>query len=132
MADTKRLLSALQVLLANNTTKAVSAQDLRDFLVSVKGSEECTTVTATPTTLDNDDEVIAADASGGAITLNLPAVATSKNKTYTVVRTSASNNVVLDGNASETINGATTYTLSSQWQFVKIICDGTQWIVIAS
>lgn len=34
MADTERTLSALQTLLADNTSGAISAQDLRDFLVS--------------------------------------------------------------------------------------------------
>lgn len=35
MADTPRTLSALQALLADNTTGDISAQDIRDFLVSV-------------------------------------------------------------------------------------------------
>lgn len=38
MADTRRTLSALQALLANNTAGDISAQDVRDMLVSVCGS----------------------------------------------------------------------------------------------
>lgn len=34
MADTRRTLAALQALLANNTSGDISAQDIRDFLVS--------------------------------------------------------------------------------------------------
>lgn len=38
MADTIRTLSALQTLLANNTAGDISAQDVRDFLVSAFGT----------------------------------------------------------------------------------------------
>lgn len=37
MADTRRTLAALQTLLADNTSGDISAQDIRDFLVSVYG-----------------------------------------------------------------------------------------------
>jgi hypothetical protein len=37
MADTQRSLAALQTLLADNTTQQISAQDVRDFLVSALG-----------------------------------------------------------------------------------------------
>jgi hypothetical protein len=37
MSDTIRTLAALQTLLANNTSHDISPQDLRDFLVSVRG-----------------------------------------------------------------------------------------------
>lgn len=37
MADTSRTLAALQTLLADNTSNAISPQDIRDFLVSAMG-----------------------------------------------------------------------------------------------
>lgn len=57
MADTERSLTALQSLLANNTTGDISPQDLRDFLVSafggygsiyVTGGSTAQTVSGTP------------------------------------------------------------------------------------
>jgi len=44
MADTRRAKTALQTLLADNTTGQISAQDLRDFLVTVLGGYGCITL----------------------------------------------------------------------------------------
>ncbi len=70
------------------------------------------------------------DATGGAFTVTLPAVAASTGLAFMFMKTDSSGNLpTLDGNASETINGATTYTaLSSQYKAVLIWCDGTQWL----
>jgi hypothetical protein len=45
MADTARTISALQTLLADNTSRQISPQDLRDFLVSTLNIEETGTQT---------------------------------------------------------------------------------------
>ena len=47
MVDTVRTKSALLALLADNTARAISAQDLRDFLVSVMGLTKSVYVPAT-------------------------------------------------------------------------------------
>jgi hypothetical protein len=37
----------------------------------------------------------------------------------------------LDGNSTETIDGATTYALSAQWESVTIVADGlTGWVIV--
>ena len=40
--------------------------------------------------------------------------------------------VTVDGNASETIDGATTYPLGAQWKYVTIVSDGTNWVIVAN
>lgn len=131
MADTNRTLTALQALLPDNTSRAISAQDLRDFLVSAYGSRYVTTISSTPVTLDDDDDIVLADANGGAITVNLPASASNTHKTYTIKKIDSSGNAVtLDGNGSETIDGSTTHALSGQYDSVTIVCDGTEWHII--
>jgi hypothetical protein len=52
------------------------------------------------------------DASGGNITITLPAVAG------------------IDGNGAETIDGNTTYTLDMPLDTLHIICDGSTWNVL--
>ena len=86
------------------------------------------TVTGT-TTLGNHN-VVFADATGGSFTLNLPAVASSTGRIYTILKTNGTNTVTLDGNASETINGVTTYPISTQYERLIIACDGSAWYVI--
>ena len=61
-------------------------------------------------TVTANDGVIECDATSAAITLTLPAVASATpGATYTLKKTDSSANAVMfDGNASETIDGATT------------------------
>ena len=69
----------------------------------------------------------------GAMTANLPTAAGITGRVYTVKKIDASANAVtLDGNASETIDGAATYALTAQWDSVTIISDGSNWEIIAT
>lgn len=70
------------------------------------------------------------------ITATLPAVADADptgGRTCTIMKVDAAlGTVSIDGNASETINGATTVSLTSQYQYRTLVSDGTQWLVIGS
>jgi len=86
--------------------------------------------TADYTVLSSDDNaVISMDASGGAKTFNLPAVATTSTGFVVVLRKSdsSSNAVTIDGNGAETINGATTLTLGVQYAAAVLINTGSVW-----
>lgn len=93
-----------------------------------------------PTVIETDITVTGADGqlilgtSGSVADLkvNLPAVATNLGAVITVVKVDAgTKKVILDANASETINGATTLELGSQWAKTTIYCTATGWVVIA-
>lgn len=131
MADTKRTLAALTALLADNTAGDISAQDLRDLLVSVYGSRMVNNVTGN-TTLTTDYDVVTADASGGAVTITLPDRATVQGKVYTIKRTSASNNVVVSRAGSDTIEGATSKTLGSQYATITLLAGTATWLILSS
>lgn len=76
------------------------------------------------------DEVIECDATGGAFTITLPAAANSTGLKLYIKKTDASaNTVTIDGNASETIDGATTKALASQYASYTIICNGSGWSI---
>jgi hypothetical protein len=83
-------------------------------------------------TLTSSDDVILADASGGAFTLTLPAAASNTGKVFYIIRTdnTPANALTLDGNGAETIQGATTRALYTQYESVKIISDGSNWAVL--
>lgn len=70
----------------------------------------------------------------GVGTLVLPAAADSAGKRITVIRTGTGTNAItIDGNASETINGAANLaTLDAQYDSVTLLCDGTGWVIVAS
>lgn len=91
------------------------------------------TVTASNTgfTLDGTMDLVTGNANSASYTITLPAAASHAGRIYTVKKIDASvNTVTLDGNASETIDGAATYVLGSQWESVTIVSDGTNWLVV--
>lgn len=76
---------------------------------------------------------VKADSTGGAVTLTLPTAASYTGRHLTVKRINGGgNNVILDGASSETIDGALTKTLASQYSSATILSDGTGWHVTAS
>ncbi len=88
------------------------------------------TVTA-DTTLDETATLWLANATSAAIALTLPSPASATNRLYAVVKTdSSANAVTLTPAASETINGASSKALSSQWDKVWIFTDGTNWYLL--
>ncbi len=77
------------------------------------------------------DYVILVDASGGSVTITLPAASGVSGRVYYIKKTDSSgNSVIIDGNAAETIDGATTISTTTQYQAYTIVCDGSNWWVI--
>ena len=90
------------------------------------------TITST-STLNATQNVILVDATSAAVTINLPAVSTISGREYIIKKIDSSGNAVtIDANASETIDGATTQSLATQWKYMTIKCDGTSWFIIAN
>lgn len=95
-----------------------------------------TSTTATTYTLTATDSVLLVSPTGGNTTVNLPAVATTiPGRVYFIKRdATATNTVTLDGNASETINGATTRAVGAAATAggCVVVSDGAAWHVLAS
>lgn len=82
-------------------------------------------------TASTDDYLILVNANAGAVTVTLPAAASSVGAYLVVKKTDASaNTVTVDANASETIDGATTRVLTGQYDAVTIVCDGAAWWIV--
>jgi hypothetical protein len=75
------------------------------------------------------NKVVLVDATSGNLTITLPAVATAgAGFNLAVVKIDASaNTVTVDGDGSETINGATTQVISSQYGQLELVTNGTVW-----
>jgi hypothetical protein len=84
-------------------------------------------------TVERTDRTVLVNATGGAVTGTLPPAASCPGHTVTIKKTDASGNAVtVDGNASETIDGAANYPLTAQWNSVTVQSDGTNFVIIAS
>lgn len=102
-----------------------------DQIASTDNSLAVTSKTANYTILSTDD-VILCDGSGGAFTVTLPAAASNTGKRFYIVKTDADigEPITVDGNASETINGALTTTLNTQNECLVVISDGTNFLIL--
>ena len=93
-------------------------------------------VVAATTTLTDNDYVLSVEVPTANVTVNLPAVASvPAGRTFIIKRdATATFTVTLDGNASETINGATTRAVGAAATAgaAVIISDGGEWHVIGS
>lgn len=90
-----------------------------------------TTKTATYTATATDYTILCNNTSG-AININLPAASGCSGRIYIVKKVSgAGNNVVVDGNASENIDGTITRTLTTQYDSVMIQSDGSNWYILS-
>jgi VCBS repeat-containing protein len=71
------------------------------------------------------------NATSGAVTVTLPAAASSTGKMFCIKKTDSSvNAVTVDANASETIDGTLTRQLAAQHDWLSILCDGSGWRIV--
>lgn len=85
----------------------------------------------TDTTIGTTDYTVLVDTSGGDVTVTLPAASSSQYRVYNIKKvTSDLNKVIVDGNASETIDGALTANVTVQYESLTIQCDSTSWWVL--
>lgn len=84
------------------------------------------------TTLADTDEFVFADANGGAFTVTLPNSNGRDGQVYTIKKIDASANAItINTTSSQTIDNATSHTLSNQWDFVTVIANGGNWLIVA-
>lgn len=87
-------------------------------------------VTTTPYIVQDDDGYLLVDATAGAITIELPAIADNANRPLMIKKIDNSlNNVIVDGDAAETIDGQPTISLLTQYQSISIVAGPTEWSI---
>lgn len=82
-------------------------------------------------TIEQGDKIILGNATGGPFTVTLPPAAQYEGKQFIIKKTDASANAVtIDGNGSETIDGALTVALSTQYESRTVVSNGSNWSII--
>lgn len=83
------------------------------------------------TTLSASYNIIEVDATSGARTILLPPAVQHKGRIYSIKKIdSSANAVTVDGNLTETIDGALTWVLNSQYSCIMIVSNGTGWDIL--
>lgn len=76
-------------------------------------------------------EVLLADTTGAGFTVTLPAAAGVIGQEVCVKKVSADGNTLtVDGDGAETIDGAATWTTTTQWATVRVVSTGTGWVIV--
>lgn len=82
-------------------------------------------------TVTYPQRVVLADSTSAAVTVTLPTAASYKGKDIFVKQVAGSNTVILDGDGSEQIDGANTYTVTNTYASVHIFSDGSDWHILS-
>lgn len=103
-------------------------KDLR-ILESIGGGAYVVTAVKTTTYTAAIGELVRCNASGAGFTVNMPTAVGNAGKGITIKKTTSTANVVtVDGNGSETIDGAATYAISANLGILTVVSDGTNWM----
>lgn len=87
------------------------------------------TANYTVTVGDGEDVLVLVNATSGAVTLSLYTAIGNSGRKLRVIKTDTSTNTVtVDPFGSQTINGATTLVLRTQYDATAIASDGTNWL----
>lgn len=122
----------------NSTALEVRLADDSGFSSLATGTLNANGALATPitsitttTSLNQTYFTVLCDASSGDVTLNLPVVSSAVGRLYNVKKVdSTGNSCILDGNGSETIDGATTKVITIQWQTIQIQANSAAWFIL--
>ena len=89
-----------------------------------------TTVTTTSHTAGDANIILVDDdTAGSAVTVTLLAAA-SGNQIYQIKKLGTTASVTVDGNGAETIDGAANAVISTQYESITVVSDGTQWWIL--
>lgn len=89
-----------------------------------------TVTTATYTALTTDD-IVLADATSNAITIDLYTAAGNDKRKITIKKIdSSANAITIDWFTTQTIDGTLTKTLNTQYSVITLVNDGSNWFII--
>jgi hypothetical protein len=105
---------------------------ISDLTVTVSGNVDISSVaTVTTSSSAGDYTVLLVNATSGQITISLPLASTVTNKIYKIKKIDSSvNTVVIDANASETIDGDLTKEIAFQNTALQLVCNGISWYIV--
>jgi len=101
-----------------------------EFRREVLDDERTLTGPVTSNTTTSGEEVVLADTSGGALTVTLASADTGAGNVVTVVDVggaAGSDAITVDTEGSETIDGASSTTIQSDYGAAVVVADGSNW-----
>lgn len=120
-----RMYNTAPVSIWNDPAHTSTLEIKGSFAPNIRNSSVGTTLTA-------EDHTVVVNNTGPA-TVALPPAASVPGRVHCVMKISAAgNDVIIDPNGGELINGVTSKTLTLQWSSVIIQSNGLSWMIISS
>lgn len=104
------------------TTPNSTLQVVGSFATGITGKSTDYSIT------ENDQVVICT----AAITVTLPSAVGTGGRQYLIKRNYSGGSTTLTASNSQTIDGTTTYLLTSNWKYVNVVSDGINWLIIGN
>jgi hypothetical protein len=99
----------------------------------IRGSVTVNSTSITSTTTLSYWQTARCNPTAGGFTIDLPTAAGRAGVDITVKNVSTSTNpIVVDGNASETIDGTLTFAMGTSRQSITVRSDGSNWMIVAA
>lgn len=109
----------------------VSGTSRFDNSITTSGHKSAIRNTSSNITIGDTDEYVFVNAGSGAVTVTLPNAAGRDGQTYTIKKIDNSNVVNVTNASSQLIDGANSYPLTSQWQFITVVANNGSWMVVS-
>jgi hypothetical protein len=113
----------------DTSSVSVTAADVATY-ASSNAAVDATTVTTTPYTVLSTDHTLIVDDAIGIMTIDLLAAASESGQRLQIKKIGNTANVIIDANGSETIDRGLTATLTTQYENLTIVSDGTEWWIL--
>jgi hypothetical protein len=117
----------MTTLIVDGALSADGGIDVNGDLVNTMG----VTTVGTTGSITTEDLV---NATTGGITITLPVAATAGAGKVVHIKdrdaSATANNITIEGNGSETIDGTLTFVITVDYQSVTLVSDGSNWSII--
>jgi hypothetical protein len=123
-----RIVSGGAVLVSTTTDNGTDQLQVNGSIQGT-GFDQAYTARTTTYTAATTDYFI--DCTSGTFTVNL-FTAVGNTGRILIIKNSGTGTITVDPNGSQTIDGATTQSLATQWSRVHIISDGANWKIISN
>ena len=97
---------------------------------AISGASTSSSTKTTNYPITDTDDLGVIFTNGNFVTITLPTASANTDRELTISNIHATGLALIDGEGAELINSVATVYLFSQYNYLKIKCNGTKWIVI--
>jgi hypothetical protein len=83
-------------------------------------------------TLTDADQLVLVDTTAGSVTVTLPSAVGRRGRTFTIKKLIAANTLTIEGDGTETLDGAANIALTTRYAARTVQSDNANWHVVSA